>query len=73
MPIIADWRAEKRKVANDLKTDVDNLRAAFVAFTAKFDTDATAQNAAVTASQLDTDYAATLDPVANSAETVTKK
>ena len=33
------------------------MRAAFVALTAKLDTDFTAQNAAVTSSQLDVDYA----------------
>ena len=48
----------------DIATDLAELRAAFVALTAKLDTDTTAQNIAVTSSQLDEDYAATTDPAA---------
>jgi hypothetical protein len=44
--------------------DSANIRTAITTLTAKLDTDATAQNAAVTSSQLDTDYAATVDPAA---------
>lgn len=45
--------------------DLAALRAAFVALTAKMDTDFTGQNGAVTSSELDVNYASTLDPVAN--------
>ena len=45
--------------------DEDAHRAALVALTAKLDTDFTAQNAAVASSQLDVDYASTVDPAAN--------
>ncbi len=48
----------------DVADDFTAIRAAFVALTAKLDTDFTAQNIAVTSSQLDEDYAATLDPAA---------
>ena len=44
--------------------DVAVLRAAIVALTAKMDTDFTAQNLVVTASQLDEDYATAVDPIA---------
>lgn len=53
---------ENRKILTDIKDNLDNLRTAFVGLTAKMDTDNTAQNAAVTSSQLDTNYASTLDP-----------
>lgn len=49
-----------REVADDLEA----IRDAFVALTAKLDTDFVAQNAAVTSSQLDVDYASSLDPAA---------
>lgn len=45
--------------------DLAALRAAFVALTAKLDTDFTGQNGAVTSSELDVDYASVLDPVPN--------
>jgi hypothetical protein len=52
------------RLFNSLLTDVGNVREAITTFTAKLDTDATAQNSAVTNSQLDTDYAATVNPAA---------
>lgn len=51
--IISDISQEQRDFHNAMVT-------AWNAFLTKLDTDATAQNAAVTASQLDTDYSATL-------------
>ena len=48
----------------DVADDFTAIRAAFVALTAKLDIDFAAQNGVVTASQLDVDYAATLDPAA---------
>ena len=48
----------------DMADDFTALRAAFVALTAKIDTDFTAQNIAVGSSQLDEDYASTVDPAA---------
>ena len=55
-----DLATTLQEVADDLTA----LRAAFVALTAKMDTDFTAQNGAVTSSQLDVNYAATVDPAA---------
>ena len=71
-PVISDWRLEQRKVINDLIIDVTAMRTAILAFTAKFDTDATAQNIAVTSSQLDEDYATAVDPPAIVSQNVTK-
>jgi hypothetical protein len=51
--IISDISQEQRDFINNIVTQWN-------AFLTKLDTDATAQNAAVTASQLDTDYSATL-------------
>ncbi len=56
-----DMAALMRAAVDDLTA----LRAAFVALTAKMDTDFTGQNGAVTSSELDVDYATVLDPVAN--------
>lgn len=47
-----------------VQTEIDKLHAAITTLTAKMDTDFTAQNAAVTASQLDVNYATTVDPAA---------
>lgn len=55
---------EFKRVMDAVLADNTATRAAFVALTAKMDTDFTAQNAAVTSSQLDVDYASTLDPAA---------
>lgn len=44
---------------NALHAELQDLRTKYAALLAKLDTDFTAQNAAVTGSQLDTDYAAT--------------
>lgn len=57
---------ELKRAFNAARTDLDNLRTAVTTLTAKMDTDFTAQNAAVTSSQLDVDYASTVDPAANS-------
>lgn len=48
---------EFKRVMDAVLADNTAMRAAFVALTAKLDTDFTAQNAAVTSSQLDVDYA----------------
>lgn len=47
-----------------LLADVTNIRTALTTLTAKLDTDFTAQNSAVTSSQLDVDYASTVNPAA---------
>lgn len=54
-------------LASIIRAAVDDtaaLRAAFVALTAKMDTDFTGQNGAVTSSELDVNYASVLDPAA---------
>ena len=48
---------ELKRVLAAVLADATAQRAAFVALTAKLDIDFTAQNAAVTSSQLDVDYA----------------
>jgi len=48
---------EFKRVMDAVLADAAAQRAAFVALTAKLDIDFTAQNAAVTSSQLDVDYA----------------
>ncbi len=53
-----------REQFNALRADVAAIHAAMLAFTAKLDTDAVAQNSAVTSSQLDVDYATAVDPAA---------
>ena len=55
---------EFKRVMDAVLADMTAVRAGFVALTAKLDTDFTAQNAAVTSSQLDVDYASTTDPAA---------
>ena len=57
---------ELKRVFTAALADITALKAASAAFTAKLDTDATAQNAAVASSQLDTDYAATIDALQTS-------
>lgn len=52
------------EVLRDMADDLTALRAAVVALTAKLDVDFAAQNLAVGSSQLDEDYAATVDPSA---------
>lgn len=49
---------------DSMLTDITNLRAAVTSLTAKLDTDFSAQNTAVTSSQLDVDYAAVVNPPA---------
>ncbi len=53
---------EIKGVLDSLLADVTALRTAITTLTAKIDTDTTAQNIAVTDSQLDEDYATTCDP-----------
>lgn len=48
-------------VLRDMADDFETIRANLNAFNAKLDTDFVAQNAAVTSSQLDVDYATTHD------------
>lgn len=55
---------EVKVILDALLADITAIRTALTTFTAKFDTDAAAQNAAVTSSQLDTNYASTVDPAA---------
>lgn len=56
--------AEQQTLINELLDDVTALRSALTTLTAKLDTDFTAQNGAVTASQLDVDYATAVNPPA---------
>jgi len=55
---------EMKRVLNAAQADLAALRAAFVALTAKLDTDFAAQNGVVTSSQLDVNYATLTDPAA---------
>ncbi len=59
-----------REEYNKLQASFVVLEAKFNALLAKMDTDFTAQNAAVTSSQLDTDYEATQVVTVTAAETV---
>ncbi len=53
------------KTLQDVADDVEVLRAAFSALLVKMDTDFTAQNIAVTSSQLDEDYQSTGEVLAS--------
>jgi len=53
----AQEQIEMKRVMDAVLADMTVLRTAFTTLTAKMDTDFTAQNAAVTSSQLDVDYA----------------
>jgi len=57
-----------RPVLDAIVDELNVLRTSITTLTAKIDTDATAQNAAVTASQLDVNYASTCDPAAITVE-----
>lgn len=58
------YTQQYRNLVSGLLNDATALRAAVVALTAKLDTDFAAQNVAVTASTLDVDYAAAVNPPA---------
>lgn len=58
------------EVLRDMADDLTELRSAIVALTAKLDVDFTAQNLAVVSSQLDEDYASSVDPAALKTEKV---
>lgn len=59
-----------REEYNKLVAEMDELKTTFAALVAKLDTDFTAQNAAVAASQLDVDYASTSALAATEAKKV---
>ena len=60
----AQEQIEFKRVMGAVLADNTAMRVAFAALTAKLDTDFTAQNIAVTSSQLDENYASTVDPAA---------
>ena len=55
---------EFKRIMNAVLADNTATRTALTTLTAKLDTDFTAQNIAVTSSQLDENYATTVDPAA---------
>ena len=52
---------EMKQFGNAVQADLSNLKSAFDTLVTKLNTDFTAQNAAVTGSQLDTNYASSGD------------